>query len=212
MAAPSDKRGYNDVYAGRYINRVAFPLGGIGAGMFCLEGTGAISHLSLRHQPEVFNEPCTFAAVCVKGEKNIARVLEGPVPAWKVFGAPGSGNGAAGKTYGLPRFREASFKARFPFGIVALSDSRVPLAVEITGWSPFEPGDPDNSSLPVAGLEYRFTNTSKQAIDAVFSFNTRNFMAIGNDGHGVRQGHQGFVLWQKGSEDKPWEQGAFSVS
>ncbi|MGQ9648926.1 MAG: GH116 family glycosyl hydrolase [Phycisphaerae bacterium] len=212
MTAPMRKRSYNDVYTGPYLNRVAFPLGGIGAGMFCLEGTGAISHLSLRHQPEVFNEPCTFAAVCVKGEKNIARVLEGPVPGWKVFGAPGSGNGAAGKTYGLPRFREASFKARFPFGTVALSDSKVPLAVEITGWSPFEPGDPDNSSLPVAGLEYKFTNTSKKAVDAVFSFNTRNFMAIGDDGHGVRASHQGFVLWEKGSDDKPWEQGEFSVS
>lgn len=212
MTTPMYKRGYNDVYAGQYLNRVAFPLGGIGAGMFCLEGTGAISHLSLRNQPEVFNEPTTFAAVCVKGEKNIARVLEGPVPAWKIFGSSGSGNGAAGKTYGLPRFRQVSFKTRFPFGTVTLSDKRVPLTVEITGWSPFEPGDPDNSSLPVAGLEYKFTNTSNKAIDAVFSFNTRNFIAIGNDGHGVREGHQGFVLWEKGSDDKPWEQGEVSVA
>jgi uncharacterized protein (DUF608 family) len=34
----------------------------------------------------------------------------------------------------------------------------MPLEVEITGWSPFEPGDADNASLPVAALEYHFTN------------------------------------------------------
>ncbi len=80
--------------AGERLNRVAFPMGGMGAGMICLEGTGALSHVSLRHKPEVFNEPLTFAALCVKGKTNIARVLEGPVPDWKMFGAPGTGNGA----------------------------------------------------------------------------------------------------------------------
>ena len=29
------RRAYNDVYRGEYRNRVAFPLGGIGAGMEC---------------------------------------------------------------------------------------------------------------------------------------------------------------------------------
>ena len=32
----------------------------------------------------------------------------------------------------------------------------VPVEVEITGWSPFIPGDADHSSLPVCALEYRF--------------------------------------------------------
>ena len=29
-------RAYNQVYSGPYLNRVAFPIGGIGAGMLCL--------------------------------------------------------------------------------------------------------------------------------------------------------------------------------
>ena len=147
--------------AGEYLNQVAFPLGGIGAGMICLEGTGALSHVSLRNRPDVFNEPCVFAAISVKGKRPAARVLEGPVPARKLFGAPGAGNGAGGTTYGLPRFANATFKTRFPFGVVTLTDPQLPLSVEITGWSPFEPGDADNSSLPVAALEYRFTNRGK---------------------------------------------------
>ena len=88
-------------------------MGGMGAGMICLEGTGALSHFSLRHKPEVFNEPCTFAALCVdQGGEPVARVLEGPVPGWKLFGAPGTGNGAAGTSFGLPRFREATLSQR----------------------------------------------------------------------------------------------------
>src|SRR6185503_5923812 len=170
---------YNGPHTGERLNRIAFPLGGMGAGMLCLEGTGALSHFSLRNRPEVFNEPCTFAAVSIRGEPALARVLEGPVPAWKLFGAPGSGNGAAGTSYGFPRFHRAAFQARFPFATVALADDAVPLSVEVTGWSPFEPGDADNSSLPAAAIEYRFTNTGPRALEAVFSFNAKNFMASG---------------------------------
>jgi uncharacterized protein (DUF608 family) len=210
-AQASPRRRYNQEYTGRSLDRVAFPMGGIGAGMICLEGTGALSHFSLRNKPEVFNEPCVFAAVAVKGATNVARVVEGPVPSWKLFGPAGTGNGASGRTYGLPRFRHAAFRARFPFGRVALTDPAVPLAVELTGWSPFEPNDADAASLPVAGLEYRFTNTSSSRVEAVFSFNARNFMAIGNQGSGVRKTARGFVLFQQGSEKKPSDAGAFSV-
>ncbi|MBN1444127.1 MAG: hypothetical protein JXA90_15560 [Planctomycetes bacterium] len=182
--------------------------------MVCLEGTGALSHLSIRNKPDVFNEPCVFAAVCVKGgsadgASNIARVLEGPLPTWKIFGTPESGNGGRGKTYGLPRFARAEFIARFPFATVTLSDDDLPVRVEITGWSPFQPGDADASSLPVAALEYRLANTSSEPVEAVFSFNARNFLASGPDGHGVRGIPRGFVLFEEGSAETPWEQTAF---
>ena len=109
------RRAYDGPYEGETLSRVAFPLGGIGAGMLCVEGTGALSHVSLRHRPAIFNEPCVFAAVCVKGEPNLARVVEGPVPVWKRFGLKDSGNGSGGATWGLPRFGRARFRARFPF-------------------------------------------------------------------------------------------------
>jgi hypothetical protein len=60
------------------------------------------------------------------------------VPSRKLFGSPGTGNGSGGSTYGLPRFANATFKTRFPFGVVTLGDPQLPLSVEITGWSPFE--------------------------------------------------------------------------
>jgi uncharacterized protein (DUF608 family) len=205
-------RNFNSGYVGEYLNQVAFPLGGIGAGMICLEGTGALSHVSLRNRPEVYNEPCIFAAISVRGQAKLARVLEGPVPARKIFGPPDTGNGAGGTTYGLPRFAQAHFAARFPFGIVTLSDPQIPIEVEITGWSPFEPGDADNASLPAAALEYKFTNRAGSALEAVFSFNSKNFMANNDCPHAVRPIERGFILWNGPGKDKQWEEGAFSAT
>lgn len=191
MSRNSEEREFNGKYQKEYLDKIAFPIGGIGAGMFCLEGTGAISHVSLRHHPDVMNEPYTFAAIYVKGVENGAKVLEGQVPTWKWFGPAQSGLGRGDKTYGLPRFEEAVFQARFPFATIDLRDKDMPLVAKITGWSPFIPTDADNSSLPVGVLEYQFTNTSDKAIETVFSYNTKNFI----DGQGTIRGvKNGFVL------------------
>jgi len=210
-AIAAQKRKYNDVYTGDYLNRVAFPLGGIGAGMICLEGTGALSHFSICNRPDVFSEPMVFSALCLKGDENIARVLEGPVPSWKVFGTSGSGNGRGGTTYGLPHFGQAGFKTRFPFGTINLVDAKVPLKVQITGFSPFIPGDADNSSLPTAALEYRFTNQTGKTINAVYSFNSRNFLEYKGGEDRISKIKNGFVFSQMGSEKEPWRKGAFAV-
>ena len=205
-------RKYNESYPDEFNQRIAWPIGGIGAGMICLEGRGAISHVSVRNRMEFFNEPCSFAAVCIKGDNgNIARILEGPVPRWKIFGNPRSGNGSGGTSYGLPRFNSSEFLARFPFGTVTLTDPDVPLSASITGWSPFIPGDADNASLPAGTLEYAFKNPTNQAMDVVFSSNSKNFMAVGNTGHTVRPIKNGFVLWQEGTEENPERQGAFAI-
>jgi len=203
---------YNGPYAGANLNRVAFPIGGIGAGMVCLEGSGALSHVSVRNRLQFFNEASLFAALCIRGPQgNTAKVLEGPVPDWKVFGGGGTGNGAAGRTYGLPRFDEASFLPRFPFATVKLTDQEVPLEVEVTGWSPFVPGNADDSSLPVGALEYRFRNTGASKVEAVFSYHTTNFMAQGGNGDTILPIPNGFVLWQAGTEKNPEFEGGYAV-
>jgi uncharacterized protein (DUF608 family) len=202
-------REYNGPYAGEHLGRVAFPLGGMGAGMICLEGTGALSHVSLRNRPEVFSEPCLFAAVHVKGALPVARVLEGPVPAWKLFGMPDTANGKGGSSYGLPRFRAATFEARFPFGTVELEDPGVPVKARITGWSPFEPGDADSASVPVAALEYTLENATPGPLDLVFSFGARNFLPERNGKQAVRATPGGFVLWGTAAPAEPWEEASF---
>jgi uncharacterized protein (DUF608 family) len=216
-------RKYNDTYRDEHLSRVAFPMGGIGAGMICLEGTGALASFSLHHHPDVFNQPNVFAALSIKGKRPIARVLEGPVPTWKLFGAPNAASGGIGHCWGLPRCTRASFKSSFPFGQVSLEDKDLPFSAQVTGWSPFEPGDADNASLPVIGLEYRFVNDSTEAVDAVFSFNSANFMIVraGDFSEWINGAEAsrnmigavpgGFLLQGSPTEKEPWQAGSCAI-
>jgi uncharacterized protein (DUF608 family) len=216
----NNSREFNGIYSGEFLNRVAFPIGGIGAGMVCLEGTGTISHVSVRNKPDMLYEPFMYAAICVKSKKkNIVKVLEGPVPEWKYFGRPYSSTGLGKTSYGFPRFRETTFIARFPFGKINLKDEEIPLKVTITGWSPFIPNDPDNSSLPVGALEYHFVNSSNKTQEAIFSFNSENFMHIllpsmwnnrFEKGESIKEFLNGFLLWQDGTEENPHYEGGFA--
>jgi uncharacterized protein (DUF608 family) len=192
-------QGNAQTYSGKNIDRIAFPIGGMGAGMFCVEGTGAISHMSVRNTPDVFNEPLVFAALSVKGHPASARVLEGPVPEWKISGLPRSGDGAPGRSWGLPRMEQAVFTARFPFAEIALSDTHLPVKVSLRAWNPFIPTDENHSSLPVGGLEYSFSNTGKVSQELVFSYHAQNFMALSDTTGRIAAMEKGFVLEDKGA-------------
>lgn len=203
---------FNGAYSGKYNNRIAFPIGGIGTGMYCLEGTGYISHMSVWHRPEVFHEPGMFAALHIKGMPNGAKVLEGPVPEWRKFGMPGYGTGGSmGSILGLPRFDTACFEARFPFGQVSLEDKEMPVKVTILGWSPFIPGDADASSLPVGALEYTLENTSNTIQEMIFSYHARNFLSWGKGLDAIKAMPRGFILSQASTEAEPYLRGDFAI-
>lgn len=197
-------RKYNDVYHGPYLNRVAFPMGGMGAGMICMEGTGALSHVSIRNRPDIFNEPGMFAAIHVKGLTHGAKILEGPVPDWKKFGMKDAGNGSGGATTGLPHFSGASFLTRFPFSHLDIHDNDIPMKVKITGWSPFIPTDDDHSSMPIAALEYTFTNRASSTLESVFSFNAKNFLKLDGGKNRILGTKNGFVLHEDGNKENPF--------
>jgi uncharacterized protein (DUF608 family) len=197
-------------FASPFTDRIAFPLGGIGAGMLCIEGSGALTNVAIRHEPEIGSEAPLFAAIAIK-ETGFARVLEGPVPAHKLFPSFSLESDAAiQSSWGLPRFRDASFRPAFPFAEVKLADEESALDVLITAWSPFEPGQEDDSSLPVAGLEYGFTNRTSESVNAVFSFNAGNLMA-GSKGGRISPLDRGFIL-EGALDERPWTAGAFAVS
>lgn len=213
LSAPTaGAREYNRPYTGEALNHIAFPIGGIGTGMVCFEGTGALSNVSLHHYPQLFNEPCTFAAIHLEGIKNGTKVLEAPVPEYKRFGRTQTGMGSGGTTWGLPSFDDGVFEARFPFAELKLKDAEIPLDVRILAWNPFIPNDEDNSGLPVGGFEYTFTNTSNQTLDAVFSFNTKNFMKLSDKTPApIKARENGFILTQTPDPEKPESEGYFSV-
>ena len=109
--AIASKHAYNESYTEEHLNRIAFPIGGIGAGMFCIEGAGAISHMSIRHRPEVFNEPGLFGAIYVKGLKNGAKIVEGPVPDWKKFWTSWCGQRVGRRDHRVTSFSKGHFQS-----------------------------------------------------------------------------------------------------
>ncbi len=103
-----------------------------------------------------------------------------------------------GRNYGLPRFKSSSFSAAFPFATLRFEDDALPLQAELKAWSPFTPPDPDDSSYPLAYLEYTFSNPTEKPIDAVYYFSSMNFMADVPENGRVYPVENGFVLAQAG--------------
>ncbi len=182
----------------KQLDMIAFPMGGMGAGMICLQGRGALGNVSLRHRPDYRLNPNMFSAISVRRHDQwVARVVEAPVADHDVFAcAPEGGLGySAALSYGLPRFSAGSFTSHFPFAQLHLTDDQLPLEVRITGWSPFIPGDEDSASLPCAALEYTFENLSGAPLEAVYYFVCENFLAVNQEAR-VRRVENGFVVEQ----------------
>lgn len=164
-------------YRGRNLLQIAMPLGGIGAGSISLNGQGGLQDFAIRHNPAISaladghaTTDAAFATLHLP-KQGVTRLLEGPMPPERIYAQGLKGQGYRQGGYeGLPRLRECSFSGQYPFGTARLSDPDLPLRVEITGWSPFIPLDDRASSLPGLVLEYRFTNTSRSALEFEFAY------------------------------------------
>ncbi|HYF51112.1 MAG TPA: GH116 family glycosyl hydrolase [Planctomycetota bacterium] len=165
-------------FSGSGALQVALPMGGIGAGCICLNGHGGLQDFSIRNKPALTatadghtNGDAAFGILHVKGKRPQTRLLEGPMPAEKIYnlGLQGQGHRKGGHE-GLPRMDHAECIGEYPFLRVDMKDEEIPLTVTLTGWSPFIPLDDRNSSLPCAVLEYAFRNTSKSRVEFSFSY------------------------------------------
>jgi|GEM_PF-3325173 len=207
---PSTKRNYAGKYTGEYTSRIAFPVGGLGTGMFCIEGSGAVSNMNIRHRNEMQHEPVMFAGLYLKDTPNGSMVIEGQVPDWKKFGQPQSTKGYGG-TWGFPRFKECDFDAQFPFAHLEMRDDELKVDVNMKVWNPFIPTDEDNSGLPVAGFEYTFKNNYDKEIEGIFSYHSKNFAFIHRGENTFKSIKNGFIVSQGGLEGEPWHQVDFAV-
>ena len=172
-------------YSGKYLAQIAMPIGGIGAGSIALTGYGSLQDFSIKDKPEFraaqtcqFYLHAGFGLLHIKGDKPITRLLEGPFPKERIYANGKKSLGLReGGHEGMPRFRECSFNGEYPFGKVFLSDSKIPLSVELTGFNPFIPLDDKNSSIPCAILEYKIENTSDKPVEYEFSYHLSHLAA-----------------------------------
>jgi uncharacterized protein (DUF608 family) len=160
--------------------QVAMPLGGMGAGCICINGSGGLQDFSIRTRPETTALPAgftsnspeaAFATLYIKGATPVTKVIEGPFPPFKIFdqGLQGQGLRRSGSE-GFPRFEKCNFRGEFPFAEVRFADQAIPLDVSLVAWNPFIPLDDKNSGIPCAILEYTLHNNSSRAVDYEFSY------------------------------------------
>lgn len=171
-------------YDQQHLYRIALPLGGIGTGTVSLGGRGELRDW------EIMNVPGKGYSTVTPGNN---------APFFCIYTHPKGGAARttllAGSLYpqeyqhyegrpvdhhGLPRFRNSSFDAAYPFGQVHLTDESLPVRVTVKGFNPLVPGDADASGIPIAVLSYEVTNTGAVPVDVSVCGSIRNF--IGKDG------------------------------
>ena len=156
------------------------PIGGLGAGCICINGSGGIQDFSIRTRPETTALPAgftsnspeaAFAVLRVKGPAPVTKLVEGPFPPFKIFDQGLQGQGLRrGGSEGFPRFEKCNFRGEFPFAEIRFADQSLPIDVALIAWNPFIPLDDKDSGIPCAILEYTLHNTSSRAVDYEFSY------------------------------------------
>ncbi len=162
-----------------HLRQIGLPLGGIGTGVVSLGGRGNLHDWEIANRPaKGFDLQHSFFSLYTQTADGISTVhaLEGVIPPEDYEGA----RGATVPNHGLPRFRECTFEAAYPFGKVNLNDADVPLSIQLQAFNPLIPGNSDASGIPVAVLRFILTNDTDQDIDAAVCGNIQNF--IGTDG------------------------------
>ncbi|MHB1318657.1 MAG: GH116 family glycosyl-hydrolase [Anaerolineae bacterium] len=184
------RRGEAQTYAGEFLGKIAFPLGGIGAGCVSLSGRGALVDWEIFNRPNKgMAVPYAFFGVWARadGEAPVTRVLEAPPEppfdgsGWGQYGGMGFGvnreNGS-----GLPHMRSTTFRGEFPLAWVRFEDPALPVEVELEAYSPFIPANADDSSLPVAVLTYRVHNPGPRTVEVSVAGNMANPLGYDHGG------------------------------
>ena len=162
-------------YVGPYLQEIAFPLGGIGTGSFCLGGRADFRDFELFNCPDKgCNPPYTFFALRAQSprESAVTRILEGALqPPYR-----GGGFGAGVPLAGLPRMHDVILDACYPFARYTLSDPEVPLIAHLEAFNPLIPLDIERSGLPVAILRYILENPTDEPVQASVAGSLYNFI------------------------------------
>ncbi|WP_052670683.1 GH116 family glycosyl-hydrolase [Draconibacterium sediminis] len=62
-------------------------------------------------------------------------------------------------------FSDISFEGQYPIGNVYFSDPTVPVSAHLQAFSPFIPGDAENSGLPLTVVQYTLTNNTAEEVE-----------------------------------------------
>lgn len=170
-------------YDEAHIEKIAFPVGGIGTGTVSVNGRGQLVDWEIMNIPakgfsttSQGNDAPFFSIYINDGKTKFTRGLMGPL----LNSEYEHMEGRPVDHHGIPRFEKATFDAAYPFGIVNLYDSTLPADVKMKVFNPLIPTNANDSGIPIAVLRYVVSNKSDKPIEVSVCGSIRNF--IGKDG------------------------------
>lgn len=206
-------------YTGKYLNEIAFPLGGIGTGCVSLSGTGQLVDWEIFNRPNKGYRPdYTFFTLFAQaeGSEPLFRVLEGRLqPPYQ-----GYSHGAQrfrGFGFGPPRefgsgflrMAECTFTGSFPFCRIDFADENIPVSVSTEAWSPFIPLNDEDSSLPIAIFDITLKNVTDKQVNTTVALGLQNILGWPEVGKSLNQwvdedNYRGIVMTtEKHEPDSP---------
>ncbi len=151
-------QGQSRVYAGKYLDAISMPLGGIGGGNVQINGKAKLQSWQIFNNYNPLILPHTFFAVRLAspGAQPIVRALQSePVGPFAAMNS-------------------LSFRGEYPFGWFELGDKDLPVEISLEAFSPLIPMDTKNSAIPCAVFNITARNTSAEPVEVVFLASQQN--------------------------------------
>ncbi|NNM86413.1 MAG: hypothetical protein HKL96_11735 [Phycisphaerales bacterium] len=156
------QRGNPTVYTSQNSNNFAYigmPVGGIGAGQLYLGGDGKLwwwDIFNLRTQSGSEGDYLNSPTQNNTGDASQVVLAQGFALSF------GPADKPIVRTLDQKGFKTVGFVGQYPVGQVNYSDLDVPLAVKLEAFSPFLPGNLEQSAFPATIIEYTLTNTGSE--------------------------------------------------
>ncbi|HSZ33819.1 MAG TPA: GH116 family glycosyl-hydrolase [Puia sp.] len=171
-------------YEGKYVEKIAMPVGGIGTGNISIGGNGQWKDVEIMNKPGMGfygsvtpkQAPCFMVFTETSSGEKHSKLLAGPISPSEYTGSQGS----LAPNHGLPRFATASFDTGYPFAIVNLSDDGMPISAKAKVFNPYIPGNDLYSGIPIAVIRYEIKNKTSNPLTVAVAGSLDNF--IGMDG------------------------------
>lgn len=172
------KQTYSDPAA---LDHIGMPVGGFFAGTVYLAGDGRLwlwdifNRDQLAILPRDTKQPGGFAGSFLSGGLNYLY----PAPITRPF-KQGFSLRIGDRERPLDRtgFSKVTFDGRYPVGRVSYRDEGCPLEAQLEAFSPFIPGNLDDSSLPATVMSFTLTNRSDRAVEAELGGDLENAVCI----------------------------------
>ena len=149
---------------------VAMPIGGIACGQLYLSGEGRLRlwHIFKLAYSREKDHGNRFDSMTLGGHyANPERLMkreDRSVDQGVIVKVHSKGKTIT-KTLDSKGFKDISFRGEYPIGKVEYNDPNFPVHVALQAFSPFIPGNAEESALPATVLEYKIRNTTSAAIE-----------------------------------------------